>query len=215
MCNEINTYNKERAMKIPYNYLFKQTLKRRTLPRILQNIFLKKISISGDVIDLGGSEAAQYYSYINTDKVVSMKYADLYKKNDNIINIDFEKKFVIDNKVFDTVVLMNVVEHVYNYSNLFSESFRILKNNGRIIGVVPFLYKVHGVPNDYFRYTYKAIELQLRNSGFSNIKIVSIGEGPYTAAISFIGHKIKIKPIAYLFYIFSLWKDNRSFKKNE
>ncbi len=202
-------------IEIPHGYLFRQTLKRRTLARIMQSYFLKGKKVNGDAIDLGGSERSQYYLSLDTDDVCSIRYADLYREGDNILKVDFEEKFDIDSASFDTVILMNVAEHVFNFKNLFSESHRILRNNGEIVGVVPFLYQVHGVPNDYFRYTIDSLHILLSNSGFADVVVYPIGCGPFTAAASLVGHKLKIKPIAYFVYIVSMWLDRRVAKNGK
>ena len=54
---------------------------------------------------------------------------------------------------FDTVVMMNVLEHVYENVQLASAVASIVKPGGTIIITVPFLLKVHQAPFDFSRYT--------------------------------------------------------------
>lgn len=53
----------------------------------------------------------------------------------------------------DTIMLSDVLEHIYNPKELFAELSRILKKKGRLIVFVPFYYWIHSGPHDYFRYT--------------------------------------------------------------
>jgi SAM-dependent methyltransferase len=59
---------------------------------------------------------------------------------------------------FDAVVLMNVLEHVYNSRALFSSVKALLKPGGVFVVAIPFLLKVHQAPYDFVRYTHFSLE---------------------------------------------------------
>ena len=54
---------------------------------------------------------------------------------------------------FDAVILMNVLEHVYESRELVKRAATLVKPGGKIILTVPFLLKVHQAPFDFSRYT--------------------------------------------------------------
>jgi SAM-dependent methyltransferase len=54
---------------------------------------------------------------------------------------------------FDIVLSINTLEHVYDLEGTLRELIRVLKPGGRIVFAVPFLYRVHGCPDDYNRPT--------------------------------------------------------------
>ncbi|MHC1740430.1 MAG: methyltransferase domain-containing protein [Anaerolineaceae bacterium] len=54
---------------------------------------------------------------------------------------------------FDAVVLMNVLEHVFENRGLIKNISKIIKPGGKVIITVPFLLKVHQAPFDFSRYT--------------------------------------------------------------
>jgi SAM-dependent methyltransferase len=54
---------------------------------------------------------------------------------------------------FNAVVLMNVLEHVYESRRLIKSITRILAPDGIVVLTVPFLLKVHQAPFDFSRYT--------------------------------------------------------------
>lgn len=58
---------------------------------------------------------------------------------------------------FDMVVLMNVLEHVFDTDTLLKEIRHILKPGGLFVIAVPFLLKVHQAPIDFVRYTEYAL----------------------------------------------------------
>ncbi len=59
---------------------------------------------------------------------------------------------------FDAVVLMNVLEHVYDTHALLARLAELLKPNGILIVSIPFLVKLHQTPVDFVRYTHYALE---------------------------------------------------------
>ena len=45
-----------------------------------------------------------------------MVFSDLIPRSENVLQIDFERPFQIESR-FDTVLAMNVLEHIYDYNN--------------------------------------------------------------------------------------------------
>jgi SAM-dependent methyltransferase len=147
----------------------------QTLARMMLNDGFSTEELKGLVVDIGGGRSPDYFDYFKKDNIKSVEIID-----GSISGINFESdKLPFKDNTFDTAILSNVLEHIYNYNFLVSEIFRILKKEGRLIGFVPFLVNYHKDPNDYFRYTNEALEKIFLNSGFSDIKIVGIGGGPF------------------------------------
>lgn len=67
---------------------------------------------------------------------------------------------------FDAVVLMNVLEHVFESRKLMKSIARIVAPYGCVIFTVPFLLKVHQAPFDFSRYTPYFIGKMAIESGF-------------------------------------------------
>jgi SAM-dependent methyltransferase len=68
---------------------------------------------------------------------------------------------------FDTVVLMNVLEHVYENRRLVQNIASLLKPGGKLILTVPFLLKVHQAPFDFSRYTPYYLEVVAKDAGLT------------------------------------------------
>lgn len=83
---------------------------------------------------------------------------------------------------FDMLILMNVLEHVYNFHGLLDSLFYLLKPGGSLAIAVPFMIKIHQAPFDFQRYTHYSLEQMARQHGF---KIVLL-EGYYDP-IFFLG----------------------------
>lgn len=54
---------------------------------------------------------------------------------------------------FDTVLLLEVLEHVAEAPQVLAEISRVLKPGGVLLTSMPFLYPLHDAPHDYRRYT--------------------------------------------------------------
>jgi SAM-dependent methyltransferase len=66
---------------------------------------------------------------------------------------------------FDVVVLMNVLEHVYESRSLVKSIARTVTSGGSVVITVPFLLKVHQAPFDFSRYTPYFIEKMAADAG--------------------------------------------------
>jgi len=54
---------------------------------------------------------------------------------------------------FDTVIAIEVFEHLHAPRKAMQEINRVLRSEGRILLSVPFMFRVHGDPHDYQRFT--------------------------------------------------------------
>jgi SAM-dependent methyltransferase len=59
---------------------------------------------------------------------------------------------------FDAIVLMNVMEHVYDTHNLLAALSKLLKPGGLLFVAIPFLVKIHQAPIDFVRYTHFSLQ---------------------------------------------------------
>ena len=78
-------------------------------------------------------------------------------------------------ETFDTVVLLEVIEHLPLPLLALQEAFRILKPNGTIILSTPFIYPIHDAPYDYQRWTRHGIEELSKNSQLDIDKLYPLG----------------------------------------
>ncbi len=205
-------------MKKIFRTIISETLKGESLVRTLQNLSLSEIEIEGNVADLGSkSKNSSYYRFIKSKPNTNIIFTDFNPREEGILKIDLEGKFQIESFSKDFLLLNNVLEHLFNYQNCIDECFRILKKDGYLVGVVPFLYRVHLDPDDYFRYTESSLMKIFGNAGFSNILIKPLGFGPMSAGASQYAKVFKIKFIAII-YIISISVDkilNKIFKNNK
>lgn len=126
----------------------------------------------GNLVDLGCGNAPLVGMY--RDRVLSYMWCDWPNSPHRIYQIDAEvdlnKGLPFGDMSFDTVLLSDVLEHVAQPDQLFVEIVRILKMNGIVILGVPFLYCIHEMPHDYYRYT------RFKLQDFANIHGLDIVE---------------------------------------
>ena len=86
---------------------------------------------------------------------------------------------------FDAVLLLNVLEHIYDTRRMLTALAGMLKPNGVLIVAIPFMVKLHQIPVDYVRYT----EYALGQLGEEHGLRVELLEGYYDP-IFFLGEGI-------------------------
>jgi SAM-dependent methyltransferase len=72
-------------------------------------------------------------------------------------------------RTFDVIVLSEVLEHVHSPHLAISNIRAALREGGRLILTVPFIFPIHERPHDYYRYTRYGLEFLLRE--FTDVRI--------------------------------------------
>lgn len=83
---------------------------------------------------------------------------DIYPYPEVDLVCDLTKANPLRPASFDAIVLMNVLEHIYDPHRLFERLVSILKPGGVLIVAVPFMVKLHQTPVDFMRYSQYALE---------------------------------------------------------
>lgn len=82
----------------------------------------------------------------------------------------------------DTVLLLEVLEHVRDAPGVLASIARVLKPGGLLLLSVPFLYPLHDAPHDYRRYTSYGLEAAVRDCGLLPSSPRPLNPGFETAA---------------------------------
>jgi len=85
----------------------------------------------------------------------------------------------------DTVVLMEVAEHLLDPNSALQEAKRVVNPGGRIILTTPFMYPTHDAPHDYRRWTRHGLEAIASANGFSIGSISTYGAPSEVGALLF------------------------------
>ena len=159
-----------------------------SIMRTLMNQLIEKIYFKGNVLDIGGGKNSNYKNLLNCDKYTSI---NIDKKIDPHILLKVNEKFPLNEKTFDTCLLFNVLEHIFDWEFIFNEITRILRTNGELHIIIPFSYPIHGSPNDYLRVTHDYLKIYLEKWNFKNIRISPISYGPFSNS-QIIGYTHKL-----------------------
>ena len=177
-----------------------------SLPRALQYEVLEKCTLKGKVLDYGGGDQSLYKSLLKCDSYSSV---NIDPKISPTWTIQVGDPVPCDDETFDTVISFNTLEHIYDTKSVLSELSRVLSPGGELFLTVPFLFPIHGHPDDFFRPTPSWYHCMAEEMGFSEVEIIPLSWGPYTAAMTITGLP---GPLKNLRKRWALWLDLLYFK---
>ena len=161
---------------------FLESLRGKSLVRMLMNEALSNLELTGDILDLGsGSGRASHERMIAYKEPYTLTRTDYHRMGPGTVKLDLEDSFKLENK-YDVVTCFNVLEHVYDYCNVLKESLKVLKPGGLFIATTPFLVRYHPTPEDYWRFSETALKRLLDEEGYTDIKVTGLGYGPFSCA---------------------------------
>jgi SAM-dependent methyltransferase len=167
--------------------------------------YMKKAAkehIRGVCLDIG-SGSSPYKRYLECDRYISVDkkstQAVTYQENQNEVEAD-ARELPFEDGYADTILLNQVLEHIFEYDKVLSETHRVLNSSGKLVISVPFIFHIHAQPNDYFRFSKYGLEKLLQKHGY---KILEFNNNGYfgTAIISIINS-----------FIWQVWNAHPSLK---
>ncbi len=168
-----------------------------SLLRLAEHKALSAVSLTGKVLDLGGEKKSAYPSYIGG--IFSTVVLNLDPAGKPDIVHDLEMPLPIASEAYDGVLLINVLEHVYNYRQLLAEAVRVLKSDGTLVVVVPFLFPVHPSPKDFHRFTAEALRAECSRLSLTDVRIEVLGSGVFAAQYLLVDRLMPL-PVRVLYY---------------
>lgn len=156
--------------------------------RALEYELLAQMRFSGRVLDFGSGKnsnyrdrmrewmAGCYYETANIDRAIEPTYL-----------IAPGEPLPIDSNSFDAVITLNTLEHVFDVEQTLRELLRVLKLNGMLVATVPFLFRIHGHPDDFLRGTPSWWGHTLARIGFTEIVTTPLLWGPFSTGLSVAG----------------------------
>lgn len=150
------------------------TLIRRLLPTAHKKLLEREIhayfeKVTGNALVIGAG-IVPYESLLPN---ASSIYKTDVERHGDIDKIVDAHKLPFDDSVFDFFIAIEVFEHLQNPILATAEMIRVLRPGGRAVISVPFMFRVHGDPHDFHRFTARGLETLF--SDFSCIRIQPFG----------------------------------------
>lgn len=156
--------------------------------RALEYELLDQAPFAGRVLDFGGGSNANYgehmqrwmrgceYETANIDAGMRPTYL-----------IEPGHSLPIPDDRYDTIVTLNTLEHIFEIDASLRELLRVLVPGGQLVATVPFLFRIHGHPDDFLRGTPSWWGRVLSTIGFTEIEITPLLWGPFSTGVSLSG----------------------------
>lgn len=155
--------------------------------------------LSRKLLDIGCGKMP-YRNYILENSNVS-QYVGLDIENalayDSKLKPDYTwdgKKMPFEDDSFDCAFGTEVLEHCPEPEIVLKEVLRVLKPDGVFFFTVPFLWNLHEVPHDEYRYTPFSLQRHLNNAGFKVIEIKATG-GWHASMAQMLGLWVRRSPL--------------------
>jgi SAM-dependent methyltransferase len=165
---------------------------------ILDALDKESKNMSGVLLDVGCGKMP-YKQFILSNSEVN-KYVGIDIKTELAYDENVAPDYYWDgvkmpfaDREFDVVIATEVLEHCPDPERILKECQRVLKDGGLFFFTVPFLWNLHDVPFDEYRYTPFALERHLNNAGFSHVNINPTG-GWHLSLAQMLGLWVKRAP---------------------
>ena len=160
---------------LSFYFLFRNAWKilfyRSSIPRLLTDTILAQLlsQLSGSVVDLGSSPKTNAtYRKVNPRLTyIASNIVPPYEVFVDMQNMPFGDGTV------NNFLSVASLEHLPEPQRAVDEMQRTLKQDGYAIVVVPFMYRLHSLP-DYFRFGFHSLKFLFRN--FSSVSVYQVGD---------------------------------------
>ncbi len=141
-----------------------------SISRIIKDFASNKCKEGARVLDVGSGIKPYYPFFI--DKVDEYIGVDLFP-GDVVDVVASSDKLPFEDESFDVVISTQVFEHLAEPGLTAKEIYRVLKPGGMALVSLPFVWEVHDVPKDYWRYSIDGVKKLF--SSFAEIEVEANG----------------------------------------
>lgn len=131
--------------------------------------------IKGTVYDLGcGTRPFEHDIRRGADGYIGVDWSNTLHQLQADIVADLNKPLPLRDAVADSVVSLQVLEHLSEPQVFLNEAFRLLRSGGRLFLAVPFQWHIHEAPWDFYRFTRYGLDHTIAKAGFVDIRIEEV-----------------------------------------
>jgi SAM-dependent methyltransferase len=150
----------------------------------------------GRLIDLGCGSVPLYAAYSEyVTEAICVDWGNTSHESNHLdYECDLTQKLPFRDCEFDTILLSDVLEHIPEPEGLWQEMSRILSPGGTLLLNVPFFFRLHEEPYDYYRYTEHALRRFATRNGFEVLVLRPVGGTPEILA-DLLGKHLRFIPL--------------------
>jgi SAM-dependent methyltransferase len=146
---------------------------------LLEQVTKRRADFSGTLLDIGCGDMP-YKALLTREPSRISRYLGL----DLAVN-DYSKAGVdlfwdgrtipLPDESVDCAIATEVLEHCPDPTSVLKETLRVLRPGGLLFVTVPFLWPLHDVPHDEYRYTPFALTRHLEAAGYRDVRLEALG----------------------------------------
>jgi SAM-dependent methyltransferase len=142
------------------------------------------LSLPGQALDVGGGEHNSYWPLLRA--VDGIDSINIDPRMEPTYLADLNLPWPFHGNQYDSILCLNTLEHIYRDQFVLCEMHRVLRPGGVAFIAVPYLYRVHGSPDDYHRHTASAWLRMLDEAGFDvdNCTVEPLAFGRLTSGLA-------------------------------
>ncbi|WP_276248643.1 bifunctional 2-polyprenyl-6-hydroxyphenol methylase/3-demethylubiquinol 3-O-methyltransferase UbiG [Haladaptatus sp. YSMS36] len=126
----------------------------------------------GTVLDIGCGTKPHMDWFEDVDEYIGL---DVYAEGNSVDFLASGMELPVQSNSIDYVVSTQVLEHLPDPSEFFTEVHRVLKAGGQAFISTNQMYPLHEIPNDYFRFTRYGLRELTKSSGMIDVGVVESG----------------------------------------
>lgn len=137
---------------------------------LYENIASLADNITGKTLDVGCGQKP-YEDLFKSSEYVGLEIDNEANRNSKKADFFYDgSTFPFPDGEYDSMVLNQVFEHVFNPDDFLRETNRVIRTDGMLLLTVPFVWDEHEQPHDYARYSSFGIRALLEKHGFAIVE---------------------------------------------
>jgi SAM-dependent methyltransferase len=146
------------------------TAVRRPILELVREV-ARELSSDAVVLDVGAGDAPYRELFEHTNYRTLEWHASEHEGAEGADILASADAVPVDDDSCDAVLLTEVLEHIPEPLAVLRELRRILRPGGRLVLTVPFVWQLHELPHDYYRFTDAGLRSLLDRAGFVDVEV--------------------------------------------
>jgi SAM-dependent methyltransferase len=146
------------------------TAVRRPILELVREV-ARELPSGAIVLDVGAGDAPYRELFEHTNYRTLEWHASEHEGAEGADILASADAVPVDDESCDAVLLTEVLEHIPEPLAVLRELRRILRPGERLVLTVPFVWQLHELPHDYYRFTDAGLRSLLDRAGFVDVEV--------------------------------------------